>query len=173
MATAPLMLRYEGEGEFRPASGFWAGRADHEYVVGETYKLAPFHDRSQSSHNHEFAVIADMWQSLPEKYRHEPWAQSPEHLRKYALIMCRYCNTQTFTCGSRAEAERWAKNMRPLDEYSVVTWEGSTVYRFTAQSQSKRAMGAKLFQESKTAILEYIEDLIGVERGETARSEAA
>lgn len=55
--------------------------------AGETYKLAPFHDRSQSSHNHEFAVIADMWQSLPEKYRHEPWAQSPEHLRKYPLIM--------------------------------------------------------------------------------------
>ncbi len=46
--------------------------------------------------------------------------------------------------------------------------EGATVYRFTAQSQSRKAMGAKLFQESKTAVLEFIEDLIGIERGAAA-----
>lgn len=171
--TAPLLFRYEGDGEFKAPSGYWAKRADLAYVVGETYELVEHHDRSQSSHNHEFAAIADMWQSLPERYRHEPWAQTPEHLRKYALIMCRYCDTQTYPCGSNAEAKRWAANLRPLDEYSVVTVEGTTVYRFTAQSQKKRAMGAKRFQESKTAILEYIEDLIGVERGSSKDARAA
>lgn len=171
--TSPMLFRYCGEGEFQPASEYWGSKADASYVVGEVYKLAPFEDRSQASHNHEFAVIADMWASLPDRFKHEPWAQSPEHLRKYALIMCRYCDTQTYACGSNAEAQRWAKNMRPFDEYSVITIEGTTIYRFVAQSQSKRAMGAKRFQESKTAIIEYLEDLLGVERGASRGSEAA
>lgn len=86
--TSPMLFRYCGEGEFQPASEYWGSKADASYVVGEVYKLAPFEDRSQASHNHEFAVIADMWASLPDRFKHEPWAQSPEHLRKYALIMC-------------------------------------------------------------------------------------
>ena len=169
----PILFRYCGEGEFHPASEYWGSKADTAYVVGEVYKLARIEERSQASHNHQFAEVANLWANLPERFKHEPWAQSPEHLRKYALIMCRYCDTQTYTCGSNAEAQRWAKNLRPLDEYSVVAVEGTTVYRFVAQSQSKRAMGAKRFQESKTAILEYIEDLIGLERGASAKSEAA
>lgn len=163
-----LLFRYEGEGEFRAASTYHARRADLTYVVHEVYPLQVEQQRSQATHNHEFAAIADMWASLPERFKDEPWAQSPEHLRKYALIRCRYCDTQTYACGSRAEAERWARNLRPLDEYSIVTVEGTTVYRFTAQSQSRKAMGAKLFQESKTAVLEFIEDLIGIERGAAA-----
>lgn len=169
----PMLFRYCGEGEFQPGSEYWGHKADTAYVVGEVYKLAPHEDRSQASHNHQFAEIDTLWSSLPERFNLEPWAQTAEHLRKYALIMCRYCDTQTYTCSSNAEAERWAKNLRPLDEYSIVSFEGSTVFRFVAQSQSKRAMGAKRFQESKTAIIEYLEDLLGVERGASARSEAA
>lgn len=171
--SAPLMYRYLGEGEFKVVSAYYARRADLAFTVGDVYPLVEHHDRSQSTHNHEFAVLQDMWASIPERFSHEPWAQSPEHLRKFALIMCRFCDTQTYSCGSKAEAERWAANLRPLDEYSVVKVEGTTVYRFTAQSQSRRAMGAKLFQESKTAILEYIEDLLGLERGTPERSAAA
>lgn len=169
----PIMLRYEGEGAFSPASSFWAGRADKQYVVGEVYSMAEAHDRSQASHNQEFAAIAEMWKSLPEQYAHEPWAQTAEHLRKYALIRTRWCDTQTYACGSHAEALRWAANLRPLDEYSVVTVEGSLVYRFIAQSQSRRAMGKERFQRSKTDILEFIEDMIGVARGSSADARAA
>ena len=173
MSAAPIILSYEGDGDFKAASAFYARKADETYVVHEKYPMVEQRDRSQATHNHEFAAIADMWQSLPERFQSEPWAQSPEHLRKYALIMCRYCDTQTFTCGSQAEARRWAANLRPMDEYSIVTFEGSTVYRFTAQSQSRRAMGKDRFQASKTAILEYIEDLIGVERGASENVRAA
>ena len=162
--AAPIRLRYEGNGDFRVLSNYWAMRADRDFVVGEVYPMVPHQERSQATHNHEFAVIADLWASLPERYKHEPWAQTPDHLRKYALIMCRFCDTQTYACGSRAEAERWAKNLRPIDEYSVVSIEGTTVFRFTAQSQSRRAMGAKRFQESKQAIIEYIEGLLGIEQ---------
>lgn len=171
--TAPIPYRYHGEGEFRVTSGYWAKKADEAFVVGEIYPMVQQAERSTATHNHEFASIAEMWASLPERFQNEPWAQSPEHLRKFALIMCRYCDTQTFPCASKAEAERWARNLRPLDEYSVVRVEGSTVYRFTAQSQSRRAMGAKLFQASKTAILDYIEDLIGVDRGSSEGARAA
>jgi hypothetical protein len=172
MSDQPILMRWTGEA-MEPVSSFWASRADRQWVVGETYPMVKHQDRSQATHNHEFAAIADLWASLPERYRDEPWAQSPEHLRKFALIMCRYCDTQTYPCNSRAEAERWAKNLRPLDEYSVVKVEGTTVYRFTAQSQAKRAMGAKLFGESKRAILEYIEDLIGADRGSSEDVRAA
>lgn len=167
MEAKPVQFQWDGEAMV-PASPRWAREADRQFVIGERYMLTEYHDRSMATHNHEFASIADMWASLPERYADEPWAQSAEHLRKYALIKCRYCNTQTYSCGSHAEAERWAQNLRPLDEYSIVTVEGTTVYRFTAQSQSKRAMGAKLFQESKSAILDYIEDLIGIERDRNA-----
>ena len=147
--------------------------ADRHFVVDEDYLLVEHHERSQATHNHEFASITDLWKSLPERFSHEPWAQSAEHLRKFALIRTGFCNTQTYACGSRAEAERWAQNLRPLDEYSIVTVEGTTVHRFTAQSQSRRAMGAKRFQESKTAILEYLEDLIGADRGSSDDVRAA
>ena len=165
----PLNFRWNGDSMVP-----WQPRlADRHFVVGEDYLLVEHHERSQVTHNHEFAAVADLWKSLPERYAHEPWAQSAEHLRKFALIRTGFCNTQTYACGSRAEAERWARNLRPLDEYSIVTVEGSTVHRFTAESQSRRAMGAKRFQESKTAILEYLEDLIGVDRGSSNDVRAA
>lgn len=168
MADIPFMARYEGEGQFAAPSAHWARECDKHFVVGEIMRLSPFADRSQISHNHEFAIISDLWQSLPERFKNEPWAATPAHLRKFALIQTKFCNTQTYVCASNAEAERWAKNLRPLDEYSVVSVQGATVYRFTAQSQAKRAMGAKAFQESKTAIIEYIEDLIGIRQEQAA-----
>lgn len=167
---APLPLRYEGEGEFQAPRGHWCKRADAEFVIGEVYRMAPVEDRSIASHNHQFAEIAEAWKNLPERFHNQPWAQSAEHLRKYALIRTGFCDTQTFACGSRAEAMRWASNLRPIDEYSVVTVEGTTVYRFTAQSQSMRAMGKQRFQESKQAILDWLDDLLEVERGTIARN---
>ncbi|MGO4449058.1 hypothetical protein AB4Y96_09035 [Phyllobacterium sp. TAF24] len=173
MQPAPISLQYEGEGVFQPSSPFHARMADKHYVIGQHYRMGEHHDRSKISHNHEFAFIGEAWQNLPELFKDEPWAQSPEHLRKYALIRCRYCDTQAFPCGTRAEALRWAANLRPMDEYSLVTVDGTIVYRFIAKSQSMRAMGKQLFQESKQAIMDFIDDLLGVERGDTVRSEAA
>lgn len=168
--TAPLPpLEFQWNGEAMVPR--WPKRADRLYVVGEVYPLAPWEERSQVSHNHEFAFIGEAFGQLPEQYKHEAWAQSPEHLRKYALIRTGYCNTQTYTCGSRAEAERWARNLRPLDEFSIVDVEGTTVRRFTAMSQSRRAMGKKLFGESKSAILDYLSGLIEVDP-ETLRQNA-
>lgn len=167
--TAPIAFTWDGEAMV-PASSFHARNADREYVVGERYVLVEEKQRSIKTHNHEFAVLHEAWANLPERYADEAWAQSAEHLRRYALIKTGFSDSQTFTCGSYAEAERWAANIRPLDEYSIVVVRGSTVVRYTAKSQSKKAMGAEEFQRSKNAVLEFVSGLIEVAPEELAKN---
>src|SRR5690606_5859628 len=104
--SAPLLFRYEGEGEFRTASEYWAKRADIAYVIGETYKLVEHRDRSQSSHNHFFALISEAWQTLPDHLLEE--YPTAEHLRKKMLIRCGYADERSIVCASKAEAQRVA-----------------------------------------------------------------
>ena len=60
-----------------------------------------------------------------------------------------------------------------MDDYCVVVPLNCVVHVMTAKSQSMKAMGATEFQKSKEAVLNFIDDLLGVEPGATARSEAA
>lgn len=169
MSDLSIQFRWDGEAMI-PASQVWARRADKQYVVGEAYHMVEQHDRSDASHNHEFAFVNEAWKNLPERYADEPWAQSPEHLRKYALIRCRFCHTQTYPCATRAEAERWCERLRPQDEYSIVKVDGNVVHVFKAMSQKRRGIGAMdkaTFQASKQAIMDFLDDLLGVERGST------
>lgn len=171
--NAPLQFTYEGDGAFKATTPYGEKRADEQYVIGERYRLTEWHDRSEVTHAHQFAWLAEAWRNLPERYAMEPWAQTPEHLRKYSLIRCGFCKTDTYACGSKAEAERWARNLRPLDEYTIVTVQGTTVYRYSAESQAHRAMGAKRFQQSKQAILEFIAGLLEVDPSELEKQTAA
>lgn len=164
----------------RPIAFSWDGEAmipihpklaDKEYVVGERYTLAPYEQRSTATHNHEFAWLHEAWLNLPERLVEQ--FPSSEHLRKWALIRAGYSNSQSLVCGSKAEALRVAAFVRPLDEFSVVTVNGTVVNRFTAKSQSRRAMGAKEFQDSKTKIMEVIAQMIGVEPEQLSKARAA
>lgn len=171
MATAPLMLRYEGEGEFRATSSYWAARADRDFVIGETYRLVEHNERSMASHNHYFASIGNAWSNLPDDMLEiYPTA---EHLRKKALIAKGYRDERSIVCASKAEAERVAAFIKPMDDYAVVTFREAVVRVWTAKSQKMKAMGNRDFQQSKSDVLDFIDDLLGVERGATARSEAA
>jgi len=125
--------------------------------------------RSMKSHRHEFAWLKQAWLNLPERCRMEPWAQSPEHLRKYALIRTGYNKTSTYTGKSRGEAFRFAAFQRSEDEYCIVTIEDRIAFTFRADSQSLAGMGSKRFQESKTAIIDFLDDLIGAPRGTLAK----
>jgi hypothetical protein len=170
MTEAPITMRWDGDAMV-PASQFWASRADKLWVVGEHYKIAEHHDRSGVSHRHFFAVVNEAWSNLPDRLLEE--FPTAEVLRKKLLIRAGYADERSIVCASKAEAQRVAAFIKPMDDYAVVTVREAVVRVFTAQSQSVKAMGNRAFQESKTKVLDALDDLLGVERGATARSEAA
>lgn len=168
--SAPLSFVWEGDC-FRPLK-HCQKECDRLYTVGERYRLAEMQERDMVKHARQFAFIADAWDNLPERFAGEPWAQSPEHLRRFALIKTGCCNTETFPCNSRAEAMRWATQLRSDNEYAIVTIRGTTIYRFTAMSQSLRAMGAEQFYASRKKVMAFVAELIGTDAETLSRQGA-
>ncbi len=134
-------------------------RADQLFVVGEVYPLIVHEDRSSATHNHEFAWLRDAWLNLPESLA--DLYPTPEHLRKRALIEAGYYDETIVDAGNNAAALRVAAVFRAREEFSLVIVRGPAVVIRTAKSQSRRAMNKKEFQESKTAIMEVIANMIG------------
>lgn len=134
-------------------------RADQLFVVGETYPLIINEDRSVATHNHEFAWLREAWLNLPETLA--DLYPSPEHLRKRALIEAGYYDETIVDAGNNTAALRVAAVFRAREEFSLVIVRGPAVVIRTAKSQSRRAMNKKEFQESKTAIMEIIANMIG------------
>lgn len=167
--SAPLTFAWDGDVMVPVAS--CRREADARYVVGERYRMEVVEERSQRSHSHYFAAINEIWSSLPDdKAVHFP---TPEHLRKFALIRCGYSDQRQIVCASKAEAQRVASFVRPMDAYAIVTAHEAVVTVFTAQSQSRKAMGNREFQDSKTKVLDYIAGLVGVASGDVPHQEAA
>lgn len=161
MTTLPLMFAWDGEA-LVPAGQYWARKADEQFVVGQRYRMVEEAERSQASHNHEFAFLAEAWASLPD----ELLAQYPsaEHLRKKGLIAKGYCTMTQHACATVSEAERLESAItKHVDTYAVVVRRRNVVTVYEAVSQSKRAMGAAQFQASKTALMEFVGDLLGVD----------
>lgn len=166
--SRPIMFVWTDDGVMRPLH---ARIADREFAVGEKYVLAPYEERSSASHNHAFAWLKEAWQSLPEHLAER--FPTSKHLRKWALIRAGYSDSHTIVCSSKAEAVRIAAFIRPMDEFAVVIVQNATVTRYTAKSQSKKAMGAKTFYESKERIMEVVARMIGVEPQELPHARAA
>ena len=133
---------------------------------GETVFITIERGRSANSHKHQFAWVKDAWENLPESVADMPWAETPDTLRKHALIATGYFQTYTIDCGSQAAARRVLAALRKSEAkaegYAIGQVRGPVVQIWTPRSQSYRAMGGKVFQESKTAIMEWIADKIGV-----------
>lgn len=167
MTTPAIHVEWDGEA-FRPAGKFWSRLANEHFVVGERYRMVEEAERSTNSHNHEFAFLAEAWNSLPD----ELLAQypNPEVLRKHGLIAKGYCTMKQHVCQSKAEAERLAAILRPYDTYAIVIARQNVVTVYTAVSQSKRAMGAAQFQQSKQALMEFVGDLLGVDPESVGRA---
>ncbi len=160
MTIRPVLFAWDGE-VMRPFGSIMARRCDEQFTVGEKYTLVQHEDRSQQSQGHYFASLKDMWSSLPEHLRGEPWSESPESLRKYALIRTGWYNSETFACDSAAEADRWGARLKPLDEYAIIVIKGKNVVRLTAKSQSYSAMPQKgEFYKSKADVLGFVADLL-------------
>ncbi|MEI2388043.1 hypothetical protein [Breoghania sp. JC706] len=164
--TAPIPFHWDGDAMV-PLTPF-RKRADDVFVIGQVYRLEEIEERSAKSHKHYFACIREAWQNLPEE-----WADkfpTPEHLRKWALIMCGYADERSIVCASKAEALRLAAFIRPMDDFAVVVARENVVKAFTPQSQSTRTMGQKPFQESKDAVLDKIAQLIGTDAATLKRN---
>ena len=159
MTDAPIIFQWDGEA-MHPHRRFH-NICTASFVIGASYTFAQWHDRSAKSHNHFFASVVEGWKNLPD--HHAERHPTSEHLRKFCLIKCGYADHRQIVCASKAEAHRVAAFIKPMDEYAIVTVIECVVTVWTAQSQSMRAMGAKVFQESKTSVLDYIASMIGVD----------
>lgn len=154
-AIYPLAFRWSGEA-MEPIN---PKLADKQYVVGEIYRLEPREDRSEASHSHYFAALNEAHKNLPE-YLAEQFP-TVDHLRKWALIKAGHCDQRSVVVASRAEALRLVAFMKPIDQYAVVVAVNATVTVYTAKSQSMRAMGKQVFEDSKTAVLEIAAQMVG------------
>ncbi|MFG6660053.1 hypothetical protein [Sulfitobacter sp. 915] len=130
-------------------------------------------ERSDKSHNHQFAFVRTAWMNLPEYHLGTTYAVSTTTLRKYALIQTGHCKTSMIAVGNNDRAERVAAFIddlaRDKHEFAVTSVSGSVVSCHTPLSQSKAAMGGEVFQRSKQDILEYLADMIGVTADELAK----
>lgn len=149
----------------------WPGLAASRFEGCKDYLLADVEHRSDVSHKHEFAWLREAWASLPEDLA--DLFPTSEHLRKRALIDGGFYHETVIDAGSNAAALRVAAFMRAKDDFAVVVVRGPVVVERVAKSQSKRAMGAADFQASKTAILEIVAAMIGVERSTLQRQQEA
>ena len=141
---------------------------------GEVVLVTIESGRSTNSHKHQFAWINDAWANLPESLCAMPWADTPETMRKHALIATGFHQTYTLDCGAMATARRVKAALVAAEAgkhgYAIGRVVGPVVTIWTPESQSLRAMGGKRFQESKTAILDWIAAQIGVEPEKLVRA---
>lgn len=155
----PIPMRWDGE-VFKPLSPGFAKLADKHYIVGERYQVEIREERSGASHSHFFAAVTEAHRNLPDHLA-ERWPTA-DHLRKWCLIKTGFHDERSIVCASKAEAQRVAAFVKPMDGYAVVVARGSVVIVWTAKSQSMKAMGKQDFQRSKDAVLEELARLIDV-----------
>lgn len=162
----PIVSRWDGE-RLTPL-GRSRTDCDAELVIGEIYRFERIDQRSEASHNHQFAWLHEAWRNLPEDL--VDIYPTPEHLRKRALIQAGYFDETVVDVGNRAGALRVATALRAIDDFAYVAVRGSVVVRRTAKSQSRGKMDKKNFNESKAAILAIVADMIGVSASDLERN---
>lgn len=163
---AALPFTWTGEAMI-PVRGF-AKRCDAEFIVGVVYHLEAMEERSAASHRHYFAAVNEAWQNLPEAMVEQ--FPISEHLRKWCLIRAGYHQSRDIVVSSKAEAQRLAAFVKPMDSYAVVVARAAVVTVYTAESQSQKAMGKERFQESKDAVLSLLAAMIGTDPIEIGRA---
>lgn len=163
--TRPTYCTWDGDA-FVPLKRF-AHLCDKEFVVGEIYPLVVHEERSANSHNHYFASLQEAWKNLPEQAAER--FPSPEHLRKRALVDAGYYDEEIIDCGSNKIAPTVGAAIRKRDDFAIIFIRDQFVIVRTAKSQSMRAMGKKVFQESKDKVLDIAWRLCGLTPQEASK----
>lgn len=164
--NAPPPITFEWDGDAMVPLPRHRLLCDKHFVVHATYPMIVHEERSGISHRHFFAAVHDAWSNLPESIAH--FFATSEHLRKSVLIDAGYYEEMQVDAGSKAAAVRVAAAFRAHDEFARAVLHGSIVAIRTAKSQSYAAMGKKVFQESKQAVLDILDDMLGLEAGTMA-----
>jgi hypothetical protein len=158
---APIICTWQGD-SFVPASERWAKVCDKQFVIGVNYVLTEHQLRSEKSHRHYFASVKEIWQSLPADVA--LYFPTADHLRKFALIRTGYHNSHSIVLKNEFDAIKAAGMMRPMNDLDLIVQDGRIVTRFSAKSQDTQHMGHDEFQKSKTDVLDFLSDTIGVRR---------
>ncbi len=148
----------------------FAPMARQRFSSYQLYRMEVQEERSIRSHNHFFACVHDAWLNLPESYAGR--FANPDHLRKWCLIAAGFRSERSIVAVNEEEAEKIAAFIKPTSSeyYEIVTLVGCVVTIYTAKSQSLKAMGKKDFQASKTAVLDILSSMLGVEVTELKES---
>ena len=171
MASTAIIWMWSGEAMI-PLPRFH-NLVNAEFVVGERYRMTVVEERSTVSHGHYFARLHDQWLSLPDHIATQ--FPTEQVLRKHALIMTGFRKERKFSASSPLEARKlaaWLRPQGPDDDYTIISVNENVVVEWKAVSQSYRDMPETgRFQASKQAVLDWIDDLLGV-KPEAASAEA-
>jgi len=122
--------------------------------------------RSQQAHSHQFAAIHDLWSNLPLRHAQAPYAASAEAFRKHGLIATGHCHVEMVAFEDKDQACKAAPFIAALARkahgYALVVVRDALVICSTPHSQSYKAMGREVFQRSKSDVLAWGEELLGV-----------
>lgn len=172
--SRPALVRMRWERGALVPDGNEACAILHDHLEeGEIRLIEIDPERSRATHRHQFGFVRQAWSNLPDHATDLRWAKTPDTLRKHALCMTGFCQTQVVALGDEARAAEFAETLQRMlleDEYRVIEASGPTVAILTAESQKLGAMGRDRFQASKQAIGEWLADLIGVPAHELMRA---
>ena len=156
-------------GSMIPLAGSNATDAAERFTIGWTYWLEE-NQESEESRGHYFRAIGIAWHNMPEHYASQ--FPSKPAMRKKVLIAEGFRHQQSIVCQDEEQAERLAAFIRSRDDFAVVSIHGPVVVVLEAETQSKNAMGKARFEESKTAVIDHLNELLRWEPGRLAREAA-
>lgn len=148
------------DGAMVPDGDRCARYCDEQFGEGEVVMLERNEPRSDATHRHYFACINEAWQNLPEADERFP---TPNSLRLWALIRAGYCTEMTVACDSPDQAATVAA-FTGSSEGVIIVVRGNIVKKYTAKSQSTKAMNKDEFHRSKVDVLDTIAELLAVKR---------
>ncbi len=122
--------------------------------------------REKSALRGYMGEINKLWKNIPEKFEKDPWAQSSDTFRKFALIKTGYCDVDIIGFGTAADAIRAVPRISYMARmghgFAITRVVSDTVHCITPHSQSLKDMGKEEFTASKNAVLDYCRGIVGV-----------
>lgn len=170
MSFRPVAFTWDEKAEVMRLAPRFRRVAREQFRDSEEYPMEVREHRSSKSHAFMFASINDAWDHLSDA--NKEILQTPEHLRKWALINVGWYDETLIDAGENEPGRKRAMQMavfaRRLDDFAeikVIKHEGSWFLRIReAKSQSRASMNKEDFEKSKRDVLDMLAGQIDVTR---------